>query len=86
MPREVNSNADSEGNLRVGIFYTLFDFTNFLFANTPKGATGSAVMFSLIQTAIENGLDPSIPLPDLADEDRLDAGLSQVDTIKTLLP
>ena len=31
---------------------------NFLFANTPKGATGSAVMFSLIQTAIENGLDP----------------------------
>ena len=31
---------------------------NFLFANTPKGATGSAVMFSLIQTAVENGLDP----------------------------
>lgn len=31
---------------------------NFLFANTPKGATGSAVMFSLIQTAIENSLDP----------------------------
>ena len=31
---------------------------NFLFANTPKGATGSAVMFSLIQTAIENGLEP----------------------------
>ena len=31
---------------------------NFLFANTPKGASGSAVMFSLIQTAIESGLDP----------------------------
>ena len=31
---------------------------NFLFVNTPKGVTGSAVMFSLIQTAIENGLDP----------------------------
>ena len=34
------------------------DWKNFLFANTPKGVTGSAVMFSLIQTAIENGLDP----------------------------
>ena len=31
---------------------------NFLFANTPKGATASAVMFSIIQTAIANGLDP----------------------------
>lgn len=31
---------------------------NFLFANTPSGAESSAVVFSLIQTAIENGLDP----------------------------
>ena len=30
----------------------VIDRKNFLFANTPKGATGSAVMFSLIQTAI----------------------------------
>ena len=36
----------------------VIDRKNFLFANTPKGATGSTVMFSLIQTAIENGLDP----------------------------
>ena len=36
----------------------VIDWKNFLFANTPKGATGSAVMFSLIQTSIENGLDP----------------------------
>lgn len=28
------------------------------FANTPKGATGSAVMFNLIQTVIENGREP----------------------------
>ena len=34
------------------------DRKNFLFANIPKGATGSAVMSSLIQTALENGLDP----------------------------
>ena len=30
----------------------------FQFANTPKGALGSAVMFSLIETAKEHGLDP----------------------------
>ena len=36
----------------------VIDRKNFLFANTPKGATGSAMMFSLIQTAIENGLNP----------------------------
>ena len=31
---------------------------NFLFANTPNGAQSSAVIFSLIETAKENGLDP----------------------------
>ena len=31
---------------------------NFLFANTPSGAESSAVLFSLIETAKENGLDP----------------------------
>lgn len=35
----------------------VIDRKNFLFANTPKGASGSAVMFSLIQTSIENRLD-----------------------------
>ena len=34
------------------------DRKNFLFANTPGGASSSAVMFSLIETAKENGLDP----------------------------
>lgn len=29
-----------------------------MFANTPKGAQGNAVLFSLIETAKENGLDP----------------------------
>ena len=36
----------------------VIDRKNFLFANTPKGATASAVMFSIIQTAIANDLDP----------------------------
>lgn len=31
---------------------------NFLFANTPGGAKSSAVIFSLIETAKENGLNP----------------------------
>ena len=31
---------------------------NFLFANTPRGAKASAVVFSLIETAKENGLNP----------------------------
>lgn len=36
----------------------VIDRKNFLFANTVRGAEGSAIMFSLIQTAIENGLNP----------------------------
>ena len=31
---------------------------NFLFANTPRGAEGSAVIYSIIETAKENWLDP----------------------------
>ena len=32
---------------------------NWLFANTPKGARSSAVIYSLVETAKENGLNPS---------------------------
>lgn len=31
---------------------------NFLFANTPRGAKASAVMYSIVETAKEDGLDP----------------------------
>lgn len=31
---------------------------NFLFANTPRGAKTSAILYSLVETAKENGLDP----------------------------
>ena len=31
---------------------------NFLFANVPRGAETSAIIYSLIETAKENGLDP----------------------------
>ena len=36
----------------------VMDRKNFLFANTPNGAQGSAIIFSLIETAKKNGLDP----------------------------
>ena len=36
----------------------VIDRKNFLFANTPNGAEASAVTFSIIETAKENGLDP----------------------------
>ena len=63
----------------------VIDRKNFLFANTPKGASGSAVMFSLIQTAIENGLEPYKYLTWLMKTAK-DADMSQEDTIQTLLP
>ena len=36
----------------------VIDRKNFMFANTPNGATASAVTFSMIETAKENGLNP----------------------------
>ena len=63
----------------------VIDRKNFLFANTPKGATGSAIMFSLIQTAIENGLDPYKYLTWLLTTAK-DADLSRNEIIQSLLP
>lgn len=36
----------------------MIDRKNFQVANTPRGAAGSAVIFSLIRTSVEYGLDP----------------------------
>ena len=63
----------------------VIDRKNFLFANTPKGATGSAVMFSLIQTAIENGLDPCKYLTWLMKTAK-DGDLTREENIQILLP
>ena len=63
----------------------VIDRKNFLFANTPKGASGSAVMFSMIQTAIENGLDPYKYLTWLLKTAK-DADLSQENVLQSLLP
>lgn len=37
----------------------VIDRKNFLFANTPRGADASAILFSIIETAKENGLNPA---------------------------
>ena len=63
----------------------VIDRKNFLFANTPKGATGSAIMFSLIQTAIENGLDSYKYLTWLM-KTATDANLENPETVQGLLP
>jgi len=55
---------------------------NWLFANTPKGATASATIYSLVETAKENGLNPcaylqylfeQLPQISLKDASALDA-------------
>ena len=63
----------------------VIDRKNFLFANTLKGATGSAVMFSLIQTAIENGLDPYKYLSWLLKQAK-DADLTDAEVVQKLMP
>lgn len=54
---------------------------NWLFSNTPKGARASAIIYSVVETAIANGLHPyyylrylleKLPNIDLTDNDALD--------------
>ena len=63
----------------------VIDRKNFLFANTPSGATSSAVIFSLIQTAIENGLDPYRYLSWLMST-AAEMDLGQPENVQLLLP
>ena len=63
----------------------VIDRKNFLFANTPKGANGSAVMFSLIQTAIENGLDPYRYLTWLL-KTANNVDMDDIEVVQSLLP
>ena len=63
----------------------VIDRKNFLFANVVRGATGSAVMFSLIQTAIENKLDPYRYLTWLM-KTANNADLTDSATVQSLLP
>lgn len=58
---------------------------NFLFANTPRGAQGSVIIYSLVETAKENRLDPFKYLVHvLSTAKKID--LSQKDSVDLLLP
>ncbi|MGI6284869.1 IS66 family transposase [Neomoorella humiferrea] len=63
---------------------------NWLFANTPRGAKASAITYSIIETAKENGLNPfhyliylfeKLPNLDLQDKDALDELLPWSETL-----
>lgn len=64
---------------------------NWLFSNTPRGAKASAVIYSIVETAKENGLDPfrylvylfeRLPNIDLKDPEALDMLLPWADPIQ----
>ena len=63
----------------------VIDRKNFLFANTPGGAKGSVVIFTMIQTAIENHLDPYRYLTWLLKAANT-ADLTRPEVIEQLLP
>lgn len=63
---------------------------NWLFANTPRGARASAIIYSIIETAKENGLNPfmylsylfeKLPNIDITDQANLDKLLPWSDTL-----
>lgn len=63
---------------------------NFLFSNTPRGARGSAIIYSIIETAKENNLKPynyllylfdQLPNCDVTDSDVIDSLLPWSETI-----
>ncbi|HHX23705.1 MAG TPA: IS66 family transposase [Thermoanaerobacterales bacterium] len=63
----------------------VIDRKNFLFANTVKGARGSAVMFSIIETAKENGLNPYAYLTYIFKK-APNMNMEDPEMLKTLLP
>ena len=67
---------------------------NWLFANTPKGAKTSAVIYSIVETAKENGLNPSsyleyvferLPKLDPADKPAIDSLLPWSENVQAAL-
>jgi len=63
----------------------VIDRKNFLVANTPRGAAGSAVIFSLMRTSVEYGLDPYKYLSHIL-RVAAQADLSKSEDIAALLP
>lgn len=75
------SNNHAERSIKLFVI----DRKNFLFRNIPKGATGNAIMFNLLQTAIENGLDSYRYLTWLL-RTAMDANLTDTQAVQNLLP
>ena len=66
---------------------------NFLFSNTPRGAKGSAIIYSIVETAKENGLKPfeylihlfeQLPNAKTEDPDVIDGLLPWADSIPAI--
>ena len=49
-------------------FYFFFSSKNFLFSNTSNGAASSVIIFSILQTAIANGIDAKLYLKTLIEK------------------
>lgn len=67
---------------------------NWLFANTPRGAKTSAIIYSIVETAKENGLNPfdylkyvfeRIKTIDLTDRSTIDSLLSWSEGVQAAL-
>ncbi len=75
----------SNNRAEISIKPFVIDRKNFLFSNTPKGARSSSVIFSLIETAKENGLNPFTYLSYIfRNAPNLD--LNNLETMEALLP
>lgn len=59
---------------------------NWLFSNTPRGATASATIYSIIETAKANDLNPSAYLKWLFEEIPQIGDLSDPEALDRLLP
>lgn len=59
---------------------------NFMFTNTPRGAESSAIIYSLIETAKENGLNPFTYLTYLFEQLPQLSDLKDVETVDKFLP
>ena len=58
---------------------------NWLFSNTPKGASASATIYSIVETAKENGLKPFDYLQYLFEE-MPNMDMSNKESLEKLLP
>ncbi|NLC39798.1 MAG: IS66 family transposase, partial [Clostridiaceae bacterium] len=59
---------------------------NFLFANTPRGAQGSAIYYSLVETCKDNGIDPHAYLVSTITEAAQLRDAGRIDEIADLTP